>query len=67
VKGWKALWQNLVGALALCVLTMCLTAKGRCVFPYPNSTQTSLKNYVIIVLLYLLSKQLKQKSIIEFR
>ena len=26
--GWKALWQNLVVALALCVLPMCLTAKG---------------------------------------
>ena len=28
-KGWKALWQNLVVALASCVLPMCLTAKGR--------------------------------------
>ena len=27
-KGWKALWQKLVLALALCVLPMCLKAKG---------------------------------------
>jgi len=26
--GEKALWQNLVEALALCVLPMCLAAKG---------------------------------------
>ena len=29
--GWKALWQNLVVALALRVLPMCLAAKGWCV------------------------------------
>jgi hypothetical protein len=42
-QGWKALWQNLVGALARCVLTMCLTAKGRYVVPYPNYSYTAFK------------------------
>mgnify|MGYP000303417521 FL=1 len=40
-KGWKALWQNLVGTLARYVLTMCLLAKGRYVFPYPNYSYTA--------------------------
>lgn len=39
-KGWKALWQNLVEALALCVLPMCVLAKVRCVQGNHNSIKS---------------------------
>jgi len=36
-KDEKALWQGLAVALALCVLSMCLAAKGRCSWSFLSS------------------------------
>jgi hypothetical protein len=45
-----AMWEGLEGslakfgiALALCVLTMCLSAKGRCVVAYSKCSRTTFK------------------------